>query len=249
MEIGNLNKMKTLINIGRWIIGFSYFFIIAATIFIGLIFYRPRQVYVLLQPLCRAALRSLGIRIKVKGLKNFDHKRPYLIICNHESLLDAFICPAYIPMYFTTLELADHFTWPVWGWLIRKWGHIPLGKGNLSASIDSLNKASQILRSGTSILIFPEGTRTTDGNMHSFKKGAFHLAQQAKADILPLAINGLWRAKTRGDWHLRPVNVSLTFGRPITYSEYKHLSADAVRDLGFETIRNMKLSSRIDSPS
>jgi len=241
--------VKTLTYIGRWIVGFSYFFVLAATIFIGLIFYKPAQVYVLIQPLCRLALQSIGVRIRVTGLKRFDPHKPYLIICNHESLLDAFICPAYIPMYFTTLELADHFKWPVWGWLIRKWGHIPLGKGNLSASLESLNKAAQILKSGTSILIFPEGTRTTDGRMQTFKKGAFHLAHQAKADILPMSINGLWKAKTRGDWHLRSANVSLSFGHPIHYTAYEHLSPEALRDLGFETIRNLKLATRVGSPS
>ncbi|MCK9243723.1 MAG: 1-acyl-sn-glycerol-3-phosphate acyltransferase [Candidatus Marinimicrobia bacterium] len=242
--------MKTLIYIGRWIVGFVFFFLLAATIFIGLIFWKPSQVYILVQPICRIALRAIGVRIKVNGWKNFDPRRPYLIICNHESLLDAFICPAYIPMYFTTLELADHFKWPVWGWMIRRWGHIPISKGNPGASLDSLQKAAALLKSGTSILIFPEGSRTTNGKMQSFKKGAFYLADQAQADILPLAINGLWRAKTRGDWHLRSTNVSLTFGRPIPYTAYQHLSADTLRDLGFKTIQKLKLATdTADFPS
>lgn len=241
--------LKALTYIGRWIVGFAYFFLLAAMILIGLVFYKPKQVYVLVQPLCRLALQSIGVRIKVTGLNRFDRHRSYLILCNHESLLDAFICPAYIPMFFTTLELADHFKWPVWGWLISKWGHIPLSRGNLKASLESLGKAAQILKSGTSILIFPEGSRTTNGKMLTFKKGAFRLAHQAKADILPMAINGLWQAKTRGDWRLRSANVSLNFGRPIYYSEYKNLSADDLRDISFETIRKLKLASRSGSPS
>ncbi|MFH1213039.1 MAG: lysophospholipid acyltransferase family protein [Candidatus Neomarinimicrobiota bacterium] len=241
--------MKNLVYIGRWIIGFVFFLLLAATIFTGLIIWRPAQVYILIQPICRLALRSLGVRIKITGLKRFDHRHAYLIICNHESLLDAFICPAYIPMYFTTLELAEHFSWPLWGWLIRKWGHIPITRGNLNASLESLDKAAALLKSGRSILIFPEGTRTLNGKMQSFKKGAFHLAQNARADILPLAINGLWRAKTRGDWHLRSANVSLSFGHPIPYSQYVYLSADELRDLGFRTIQEMKRTKYHVSPS
>jgi len=235
--------MKNLVYIGRWIVGIVFFCLLAATILIGLLFWKPSQIYVLIQPICRGALRAIGVRIRISGLKNFAHNRPYLIICNHESLLDAFICPAYIPMYFTTLELADHFNWPVWGWMIRKWGHIPLSRGHLEASLDNLNKAAALLKNGTPILIFPEGSRTTDGKLQSFKKGAFYLAHQAQADILPLAINGLWRAKTRGDWHLRSTNVSLTFGSPIYYDEYQHLSPDALRNLSFETIQNLKLAA------
>ncbi len=241
--------MKTIAYIGRWIIGFSCFFVLAATILIGLIFYKPEQVYILVQPICRFALQAIGVRIRITGRQLFDHQKPYLIICNHESLLDAFICPAYIPMFFTTLELADHFKWPLWGWLIRKWGHIPLSRGNLNASLGSLNKAAKILQSGTSILIFPEGSRTTDGRMQSFKKGAFHLAHLAKADILPMSINGLWKAKTRGDWRLRSANVSLNFGQPIHYKEYEHLAPEALRDLAFHTIHRLKVTNPRHSPS
>ncbi|HNZ35977.1 MAG TPA: lysophospholipid acyltransferase family protein [Candidatus Marinimicrobia bacterium] len=232
--------MQNLIYVGRWLVGLVYFLLLGMTLRFGLIFWKPAEIYVLVQQICRAALRTIGIRIKVSGLDRFDHQQSYLIICNHESLLDAFICPAYIPMYFTTIELADHFKWPLWGWMIRNWGNIPLQHGQLKSSLTSLDQAANLLKNGTSILIFPEGSRTTDGKLLSFKKGAFYLAYRAKADILPLAINGLWRAKTRGDWRLRSANVSLNFGEPIRYSTYQHLSPDELRNLCFETIQQLK---------
>jgi len=246
----HLRKLaETMTYLVRWAIGFAFFFALAALVIIGVLFYRPAQLYVLVQPLCRLALRAVGVRVKVHGLERFDHRRTFLIISNHESLLDAFICPAYIPMYFTTLELAEHFNWPLWGWVIRRWGHIPLQKGNLSESLKSLQQAATLLSTGRSILIFPEGGRTVTGNLQVFKKGAFHLAQEARADILPIAINGLYRAKTRGDWRFRSANVSLNFGYPLLYETYRNDTTDDLRDRCFESVSRLKNEAPPSFPS
>ncbi|MCD6205836.1 MAG: 1-acyl-sn-glycerol-3-phosphate acyltransferase [Candidatus Marinimicrobia bacterium] len=232
--------IKGIIYIYRWIVAVSIFSLIAALVFIGMIFYRPQQLYVLIQPLCRLLLKTISVRVKVTGLENFDHKKPYLIICNHESLLDAFICPGYIPMVFTVLELADHFSWPVWGNMIRKWGNIPVKKGNLKETIASLDQARDVLRNGRSILIFPEGERTVDGKMKPFRKGAFHLAKNAKADILPIGMKGLCRAKTKSDWRVRSSNVSLNFGRPLLYKDYCHMTIDELKNRAEKEIMRLK---------
>lgn len=232
--------MRVIAYLFRWVIGFSFFFIIAALVLIGVWFFPPRKLYVLIQPICRLALRAVGLRIKVVGLERFEHRRPYLIIANHESLLDAFICPAYIPLFFSTIELAEHFDWPVWGAVIRKWGHIPIGRGVGHDTLRSLQKARHCLEQGTSILIFPEGGRTVTGKMQPFKKGAFHLAYNSQATILPLAIKGLYRAKTRGDWRLRSVNVGLIFGTPLEYQVYRDWSVDRLRDWAYNTIAGLK---------
>lgn len=185
-------------------------------------------------------LRAISTRVKVTGLDNFDHHRPYLIISNHESLLDAFICPAYIPMVFTVLELTDHFSWPVWGKMITKWGNIPVRKGNLKAAMKSLGRARDVLKSGRSILVFPEGERTITGKMGPFRKGAFHLALNAGADILPIGMKGLYRSKTKGDWRVRSSNVNFNFGKPIFYKDYCHLSIDELKQLAESEVKRLK---------
>ncbi|MBU0713521.1 1-acyl-sn-glycerol-3-phosphate acyltransferase [bacterium] len=235
--------MKRILYIYRWTVAVLVFSQIAALVFIGMIFYRPQQLFVLIQPLCRLLLRVISVRVKVTGLDNFDHRRPYLIICNHESLLDAFICPGYIPLFFTVLELTDHFSWPVWGKMTKKWGNIPVRKGNLKAAMESLDRARILLKNGTSILIFPEGERTISGKMNSFRKGAFHLAKSARADILPIGMKGLWQAKTKGDWRVRSANVNFNFGRPLYYNDYQHLSLDQLKDWADVEIRRLKHSA------
>ena len=234
--------MKWIIYIYRWIVAVIVFSLVAALVFIGMGFYRPQQLYILIQPLCRLLLRVISVRVKVTGLDRFDSKRPYLIICNHESLLDAFICPGYIPMIFTVLELTDHFSWPVWGKMTQKWGNIPVRKGNLKAALESLDRARDVLKNGTSILVFPEGERTINGGMNNFRKGAFHLAKNARADILPIGMKGLWRAKTKGDWRVRSINVNFNFGRPLYYKNYKHMSTDELKVWSEAEVKRLKYS-------
>ncbi len=232
--------MKTAVCLFRWAIGFFYFCLIAALGFIGLFFFKPQQIIVLARPLCRTLLKSVGVRVKVTGLDLFDHKRSYTIICNHESLLDAFLCLGYIPLYFVAIELQEHFSWPVWSTLIKKWGNIPIDKENHLKAVKSLKKAEDVLKNGSSIIIFPEGMRTITGEMREFKKGAFYLAKNAKTDILPVAINGLYYAKTRGDWRVRSANVMLNFGKPFLYKDFKSLSVEELRDCVKDTIEELK---------
>ena len=89
-------------------------------------------------------------------------------------------------------------------------------------------------------MIFPEGIRTVTGEIREFKKGAFYLAKNAKADILPVAINGLYYAKTKGDWRIRSANVTLNFGKPFLYKDFKGLSVEELRDWAKDTIESLK---------
>ena len=235
------NNFKYIVYLYRWAVAVAIFSLIAALVFIGMIFYRPQQLIVLIRPLARLLLRSISVRVKVTGLDKFDHNQSYLIICNHESLLDAFICPGYIPLYFSVLELTDHFSWPVWGRMTKKWGNIPVRNGNLKAAIESLNRAQEVLKSGTSILMFPEGERTIDGTMKPFRKGAFRLALNAKVDILPIGMKNLHLAKTKGIWHVRSTNVNFNFGTPLYYKDYKGWTIDRLRNWAQQEILRLKL--------
>lgn len=232
--------MNVIVYLIRWTIGLFYFCLIAALGFVGLIFFKPQQIVILARPLCKALLKSVSVSIKVTGLDLFDHECCYIIVCNHESLLDVFLCLGYIPLYFVGIELKEHFSWPVWGSLIKRWGNIPINKENFYGAVKSLQKAGVVLKNGTSIMIFPEGIRTVTGEMREFKKGAFYLAKNAKADILPVAINGLYYAKTKGDWRIRSANVTLNFGKPFLYKDFKGLSVEELRDWAKDTIERLK---------
>ncbi len=178
----------------------------------------------------------MGIQLLVNGQENIDPEKTYLIMGNHQSLFDLFVVPAAIPLCFTGVEAAYHFKIPVWGYLIRRWGLIPIERGNLKKAISSLETAKKTLISGMSLAILPEGHRTQTGEMASFKKGPFYLAKGANADILPFGINGLYNFHKKGNLILNPGKVTLTIGKPILYEKVKNLSVEELRENIFNRI-------------
>ncbi len=181
----------------------------------------------------------MGIKLVVTGRENIDPDNTYLIMGNHQSLFDLFVIPAAIPLCFVGVEAAYHFKIPVWGYLIRKWGCIPIDRENIKKTFKSLEKARQTLLSGMSIAILPEGHRTLTGEMAFFKKGPFYLARKAESDILPFAVTGLFEFQQKGRLLLKPGKVTFNIGRPVKYDEFKNLSIEALRQRIFKLINSL----------
>ena len=104
---------------------------------------------------------------------------------NHQSLFDLFVIPAALPGVYTAVEAAYHFSIPLWGSLITRWGCIPIHRRNLEKAKESLDIARKRLWEGLSLIILPEGHRTRTGRIGDFKKGPFYLARQAGEKYLP----------------------------------------------------------------
>ena len=171
------------------------------------------------------------IRFTVTGKKNINKNKSYIIMGNHQSLFDVFVIPCAVPEPFVGIEASYHFDFPFWGWLIKKWGNIPINRSDSNKAIQSIKKAESILKKGLSIAILPEGHRTLTGKIGTFKKGGFHLAKNTKADILPLGISkGLYAFKNKHSWRLNPQMVKVTIGKPLTYNSYKDLSVDKLKE-------------------
>jgi len=200
----------------------------------------PRPVtFSLARRLFSILIRIMGIRLKVTGRENLDPSQTYLLMGNHESLFDLFVIPAALPLTFTGVEAAYHFKIPVWGYLIRKWGCIPIQRGNLEKAKKSLELARQTLACGLSIVILPEGHRTRTGKMAAFKKGPFHLAKATGAPLVPFGISGLFEFQRRGGFAITPGVVTVRIGKPIPASEYNRLSVEELREVMFERIQTL----------
>ena len=182
----------------------------------------------------------MGIRLTVEGKKNIDADKSYIIMGNHQSLFDVFVIPCSIPKPFIGVEASYHFDFPFWGWLIKKWGNIPINRSDSNKAVQSIKKAENILKKGLSIAILPEGHRTLTGKIGAFKKGGFHLAKNTKADILPLGVSkGLYDYKNKHSWKLNPQKVKVTIGKPLTYNSYKYLSVDQLKEKVKKTIEDL----------
>lgn len=195
-----------------------------------------KTTYKIVRVLFNILIRLMGIKLIVNGREYICPDQSYLIMGNHQSLFDIFVIPSAIPLCFVAIEAAHHFSLPVWGYLIRKWGCIPIQRDNFNKAVLSLDLAKKQLESKMSIVILPEGHRTLTGEMGQFKKGPFHLAKHAGTDILPFGINGLFTYNSKGSLSLNPGPVKVNIGRPISFDSFKDLSIEKIRQNLFDTI-------------
>ncbi|MBN2011084.1 1-acyl-sn-glycerol-3-phosphate acyltransferase [candidate division KSB1 bacterium] len=188
---------------------------------------------------CRLILGIFGIRVDRIMNGHLDPKRTYLFMCNHVNMFDSFVLNGYLPNLTRGVELDSHFRWPIWGTVIRKFGNIPISHHNTKSAIESLKQAQAALEDGTSIIILPEGHRTRDGKLRTFMKGPFHLAKNACATIVPLAMVGAFEIKQVQSLLLRPGTVHFRIGEPIPYDNYQHMKVNELRDLIREKIEQL----------
>ncbi|MBW2681454.1 MAG: 1-acyl-sn-glycerol-3-phosphate acyltransferase [Deltaproteobacteria bacterium] len=158
---------------------------------------------------------------------------------NHVSNFDIPVLQAYLPVQFKWLAKAELFKIPIFGYAMKRAGYISINRFDRKAAIQSLNKASEIIRNGTSVIIFPEGTRSQNKHVQSFKKGGFILAVDSGVPIIPVIIHGTWTIMQKKHILVRPGNVVLEIKKPINTSDYTRETKD---DL-MEKVRNIVLDS------
>jgi 1-acyl-sn-glycerol-3-phosphate acyltransferase len=137
--------------------------------------------------------------VKVEGLDNIDHKKTYVIVSNHQSLADIVLVYK-TKMQFKWVAKESLFKIPVLGWNMLLAKHIRLRRNEFSSIKRVYKESAQWLRSGISVLFFPEGTRNNDSAMGEFQNGAFKLAIKEKIPILPILIQGTRDAIPKGSW-------------------------------------------------
>ncbi len=183
----------------------------------------------------RTFLFLIGIRLRVQGpIPPPDS--PVIYMGNHVNMFDIFVLGAAIPGFKRGVEAAEHFRWPVWGFMVRRVGNIPIQRGNLERAKASLSAAADAVNRGVSIVILPEGHRTRNGGLQPLKKGPFHMAKAAGVSVVPVGLNGMWEIKRYGDPHWRPGEVTVRFGRPISPVQIQHSSVDEIRRKTRETL-------------
>ncbi|HEX7502945.1 MAG TPA: lysophospholipid acyltransferase family protein [Acidobacteriota bacterium] len=175
-----------------------------------------------LKGLCRSLVWICGIRISVAGKENFDPGRQYLLMMNHVNLIDPFVFYCSFPGKARGIEEESHFNWPIYGWVIRRMGQIPVSRKSGIKAMESLRRAADLIRNkkGYSFMVLPEGTRTRDGRLGPFKKGGFRLALETGLDILPLVQKGAYAVNRRGSLFIRPGRVEYVIEKPISTAGY-----------------------------
>ena len=128
---------------------------------------------------------------------------------------------------------------PLLGISMRNAGYIAIDRKNPKNAIKSMNKAAIRIRNGASVLVFPEGTRSPDGNLQSFKKGAFHLALKSGCDIIPVAVVGSNLIAPKGRLRIKKGKITINIGAPIPIKEYSKTEMNKLISKAYDTISNL----------
>lgn len=155
------------------------------------------------------------------------------------SNFDIPVLQAYLPVQFRWLAKAELFKIPIFGYAMQRAGYISINRFDRKSAIQSLNKAAEIIKNGVSVIIFPEGTRSRENNIQSFKKGGFVLAVDSGVPIIPVIIHGTWTIMQKKQIFVKPGNVVLEIKKPIKTLDYTRKTKD---DL-MEKVRNIILES------
>lgn len=209
--------LETVRSLILWAAAYPVFLLSCLAIFLTAIVYRGPKLEALIKFSCRAVLAFAGIRLRIHGREAFDPGRRYIIMMNHVSLLDPMVFYSRFPGKARAVEEASHFRWPVYGWMLRRIGQIPIDRTNPRKARASLARAAEFIRAreGFSVAVLPEGTRTLDGRIGPFKRGGFLLAREAGLDILPVVQAGAYRLMRKGSRMLRPGWIDLYLEPPI----------------------------------
>lgn len=136
----------------------------------------------------RLGLLLAGVRVSVEGKENILPGQSVVIVANHLSHVDIWLLYGYLPMDFRWVMKQELRHVPIIGIACAKLGHVFIDRGDHADALASLQKAKQDITGGTSIIFFPEGTRSRDGKLHPFKKGAFHMARELNLPVQPVTL-------------------------------------------------------------
>jgi 1-acyl-sn-glycerol-3-phosphate acyltransferase len=174
----------------------------------------------------RSILWVGGIRMVTSGFNHDLQNRSYVFMSNHQSNFDIPVLFSALPVQFRWLAKAELFRIPIFGLSMRGAGYISIDRSNRKSAFYSLAKAAEAIRNGTSVMIFPEGTRSTDGMLLPYKKGGFVMALDAGVPIVPVVITGTHAIMPKGGLLIRRRWVRVHIGRPIETSDFSRKTKD-----------------------
>ena len=175
------------------------------------------------------------IPLKVDGKEHIQKGQSYVIAPNHQSYWDAFLIYGFIGIKFKWMMKKELGRIPFVGWACYMAGCIFIDRSSRESGINSIRKAESKLKDGMSVVIFPEGTRTPDGKMGKFKRGAFLISEELGLPILPVTIDGNYDVMSRHAWNVTWHPVHMTIHEPVWPRSTKDSTETEVKEIMNET--------------
>jgi len=236
--------MRPIIVAYQWLIGGTLFFVFLMSSFLLTFILPLRLLDVYVKGMLRFIIRVLFIRVKIEGVEHLEPGKSYLFLPNHVSFLDIPLFGGYIPRFLRGVEADRQHKWPVYGWAMKRLGNITIDRSSAQSSMKSLQKAADYIKNDCSIILFPEGGRTSDGSLRPFKKLPFLMAKQAQCDIVPIAMKGMFEVNRKNTLSVTAGTIHLYFGQPITADVIAKMEVTELRDMVREQIEK-KLTDKM----
>jgi 1-acyl-sn-glycerol-3-phosphate acyltransferase len=163
----------------------------------------------------RACVRISGGRLTIRGREHLGQYPVAVYAANHTSYMDTPVIFAALPFQFRILAKKELWSMPFIGWYLNRSGQIPVDSGNSRATLSSLGAGVKALRAGMPLFVFPEGSRTPDGDLQTFLAGAAFLAIRAQVPLVPVALTGGYDLLPIHTRHFFPGELVMTVGKPI----------------------------------
>ena len=215
---------------------FPLTFLFSASAFVSTLFDSSGKLYAWHARLwARLGLALNFVKVTISGCEHLP-AGPVIFMSNHQSNFDILSLLAAMPRRFHWIAKKELFEIPLFGPSMRRGGYIPLDRGDGRKALQSMDEAAATISRGKSVVIFPEGTRTADGNLLPFKRGGFILARKAAVPVIPVTINGSGKVNPAGHIRLYGGNIHITLHPPIITppgsrrSEAENWMMESVRD-------------------
>lgn len=168
-------------------------------------------------------------RVVIEGRDHIDDDRAQVLVSNHLSLVDILVLFRLFK-HFKWVSKHENFRVPVIGWNMSMNGYIPLRRGDRDSVALMLERCRQTLAHGSSIMMFPEGTRSRDGILKPFKAGAFQLALECQVDVVPIVVQGTREALPKRGFLIHPARIRVTVLPPLPHAAFAGQTAEEVAE-------------------
>ncbi len=184
-------------------------------------------------------LKTVNCPLTIIGAENLDGLRSCIYACNHISALDIPVLYHALPFQFRIMAKRELFRYPFLGWHLRRSGQIPIDRENARSSLSSLRQASETVRRGMPLLVFPEGGRSANGQVQPFLGGAFFVAIRAGVPIVPMAIAGSFEAVPMNSFVVKPRPLMLVVGKPISPEGFSPREMDRLAAVAQKAVEDL----------
>ncbi|UCD85057.1 MAG: 1-acyl-sn-glycerol-3-phosphate acyltransferase [Deltaproteobacteria bacterium] len=174
----------------------------------------------------RLILLTSRVRVEVQGQDNIPSGQPVVFMSNHVSYFDVPALMVYLPGQIRFLARRELIKVPIFGWALYLARHIIVDHAHPRKTLRNIGRALKNLKEGTNILVFPEGARSFDGRLQTFKKGGISLAIKSGVPIIPISIKGSGDILPRGSGRIRPGRIKIALGKPIGTRNYTRKNSE-----------------------